>query len=460
MRFGKSSNGSPPKRRTVFTVPEMDWIVGVFDHYLTEVRPRFEVGGHPALWVTERCGRLSKRGVNEAFETAREAAGLPAELDLHSLRHSMITHLVEFDYPERFVQDQAGHATASSTAIYTGVSDEYRNQLLRRKLAERHREPVGGRPAVIKKMGYRWNLRRLMAGKDMFQTTDLVPLLAERGITLSREQVFRLVTQPPQRLSMDTLAALCDILDCTPNDLIEIEAVNAEVRKTAGARARTTPGGAAHVDPQAQRPVTPPSTAARLAQQAARMDAAMSSAITQLDRRSPRSGRRRPRRRRSRRRCRSPVRGAARFLEELTAHMDTHPDALTSGDSRCPPVLMRLTHVLARRRTPGDPPRLRTLRQDRHRICGSCGPRAGSAAPATRDRGWRPAPAADAPTPASRLAAPTAESVTAATASTRKSSRNARSAGVCDNPVVRLPDGGATLHRLLDTACAPMRFVR
>jgi integrase/recombinase XerD len=138
VRFGKSSNGSPPKRRTVFTVPEMDWIVGVFDYYLTEVRPRFGVGGHPALWVTERCGRLSKRSMNEAFETAREAAHLPAELDLHSLRHSMITHLVEFDYPERFVQDQAGHATASSTAIYTGVSDEYLNHLLRRMLTERH----------------------------------------------------------------------------------------------------------------------------------------------------------------------------------------------------------------------------------------------------------------------------------------------------------------------------------
>ncbi len=138
VRWGKSSNGSPPKRRTVFTVPEMDWIVDVLDHYLTDVRPRFEVGNHPALWVTERCGRLSRRGANEAFETAREAAGLPTELDLHSLRHSMITHLVEFDYPERFVQDQAGHATASSTAIYTGVSDEYRNQLLRRKLTERH----------------------------------------------------------------------------------------------------------------------------------------------------------------------------------------------------------------------------------------------------------------------------------------------------------------------------------
>lgn len=122
----------------MFTVPEMDWVVGVLDHYLTEVRPRFGAGKHPALWVTERCGRLSKRGANEAFENAREAAGLPGELDLHSLLHSMITHLVEFDYPERFVQDQAGHAVAATTAIYTGVSDEYRNRPLKTKLTGRY----------------------------------------------------------------------------------------------------------------------------------------------------------------------------------------------------------------------------------------------------------------------------------------------------------------------------------
>jgi DNA-binding Xre family transcriptional regulator len=73
-----------------------------------------------------------------------------------------------------------------------------------------------------------------MAGRGMFQTSDLVPLLADRGIHLSREQVYRLVTQPPQRLSMDTLAALCDILAATPNDLIEIETVNLQVAKTAG----------------------------------------------------------------------------------------------------------------------------------------------------------------------------------------------------------------------------------
>ena len=87
---------------------------------------------------------------------------------------------------------------------------------------------------MIKKMGFRWHLRLRMAEKGYFQTSDLVPLLAERGITLSREQVFRLVTQPPQRLSLDTFAALCDILACQPNDLIEVQVVNEKIRKTAG----------------------------------------------------------------------------------------------------------------------------------------------------------------------------------------------------------------------------------
>jgi len=87
---------------------------------------------------------------------------------------------------------------------------------------------------MIRKMGYRWNLRKLMAQKDLFQTTQLVPLLAERGIHLSREQVYRLVTQSPQRLSMETFVALCDILDCTPNDLIEVEVTNTQVSKAAG----------------------------------------------------------------------------------------------------------------------------------------------------------------------------------------------------------------------------------
>lgn len=70
-------------------------------------------------------------------------------------------------------------------------------------------------------LGYHWHLRRLMAEAGMFATTDLVPLLAERGVTLSREQVYRLVAQVPQRLSLATLAALCDILGCGPSELVE-----------------------------------------------------------------------------------------------------------------------------------------------------------------------------------------------------------------------------------------------
>lgn len=68
------------------------------------------------------------------------------------------------------------------------------------------------------------NLRSLMAQQQMFQTTTMQPLLAERGVRLSREQVYRLVTRPPQRLSMEVLGALCDILACTSSDLISVEA--------------------------------------------------------------------------------------------------------------------------------------------------------------------------------------------------------------------------------------------
>jgi integrase/recombinase XerD len=137
VRWGKASGGGAPKRRTVLTVPEMDWVVPVIQHWVEQVRPRMAVGAHPALWVSERGGRVARRTVNEAFADARDAAGLDQRLDLHCLRHSYVTHLVEFDYPERFVQDQVGHQTASTTSIYTGVSDDYRNRLLHQALSRR-----------------------------------------------------------------------------------------------------------------------------------------------------------------------------------------------------------------------------------------------------------------------------------------------------------------------------------
>lgn len=74
---------------------------------------------------------------------------------------------------------------------------------------------------MVRKVGYHWHLRRLMAEREIYATTGLQPLLAERGVTLSKEQVWRLVTGTPERLSLATLAALCDILSCQPGDLIE-----------------------------------------------------------------------------------------------------------------------------------------------------------------------------------------------------------------------------------------------
>ncbi|MBK9725430.1 MAG: helix-turn-helix transcriptional regulator [Actinomycetales bacterium] len=65
-----------------------------------------------------------------------------------------------------------------------------------------------------------WNLRQVMADRGMFQTSELMPLLEERGIHMTREYVYRLVTKTPQRLNTEVLVALCDALACSPADLI------------------------------------------------------------------------------------------------------------------------------------------------------------------------------------------------------------------------------------------------
>jgi DNA-binding Xre family transcriptional regulator len=91
---------------------------------------------------------------------------------------------------------------------------------------------------VTAKLDYKWHLRELMAARGMFSTTDLRPLLAERGISLSASQTYRLVAEKPERLSMLTLMALLDILGCRIEELIEPVAAQARQRKAAsGGRA-------------------------------------------------------------------------------------------------------------------------------------------------------------------------------------------------------------------------------
>lgn len=70
-------------------------------------------------------------------------------------------------------------------------------------------------------VGYRWRLREVMAANGLWKTSDLGPLLAERGVGLSSAQIYRLVARTPERLSLRTLAALCDIFSCTTDDLVE-----------------------------------------------------------------------------------------------------------------------------------------------------------------------------------------------------------------------------------------------
>ena len=71
------------------------------------------------------------------------------------------------------------------------------------------------------RLDYRWHLRKVMADRGMFSTTDLIGPLAGRGIRLSSSQVYRLVADRPERLSLRVLMALLDILDCSLEDLIE-----------------------------------------------------------------------------------------------------------------------------------------------------------------------------------------------------------------------------------------------
>ncbi|MFD9977764.1 helix-turn-helix domain-containing protein [Streptomyces sp. NPDC059017] len=84
---------------------------------------------------------------------------------------------------------------------------------------------------MIAKLDHHWHLREVMADRGMFCTTDLIPPLAERGITLSSSQVYRLVVERPERLGLKILMALLDILDCTMDDLLEPIAVARAVKK-------------------------------------------------------------------------------------------------------------------------------------------------------------------------------------------------------------------------------------
>jgi site-specific recombinase XerD len=133
VRYGKATRGSPPRRRNVLAL--MGWAVEAVADYVENIRPLFGCANQPALWVTERGGRIKLAEINARFVAYRDALGLPTALTPHSLRHSYVTHLTEQGVDRRFIQEQAGHRCDTSTAIYTHVSSDFMNTALRKALA-------------------------------------------------------------------------------------------------------------------------------------------------------------------------------------------------------------------------------------------------------------------------------------------------------------------------------------
>lgn len=73
-------------------------------------------------------------------------------------------------------------------------------------------------------MKIRWRLRIAAAQREVWTGAQLRRLLAERaGLQLSSASVSALLTRQPAQVKLETLAALCTALECTPDDLLEVD---------------------------------------------------------------------------------------------------------------------------------------------------------------------------------------------------------------------------------------------
>ena len=140
VRYGKAMKGGTPRRRTVLTT--MGWAAGTLAEWVEEVRPAY-ASASTTLWPTERGAAISTDHINARFAAYRDQCGLPGELGPHCLRHSYITHLIEDGFDHLFVQQQVGHSWGSTTAGYTTVGSDYKNQALRRALSRAFTDPAG-----------------------------------------------------------------------------------------------------------------------------------------------------------------------------------------------------------------------------------------------------------------------------------------------------------------------------
>ncbi|WP_188192183.1 tyrosine-type recombinase/integrase [Nonomuraea sp. SYSU D8015] len=114
IRSGRRVRDLPPRRRTVVSV--MPWAVEAVKDYLAEVRPRYRSSLRPAMWPTERGGRVRTREIEDRFAAYRDALGLDRALTPHCMRSAYMAHLLADGASLAFVQEQVGHRFAVTTA--------------------------------------------------------------------------------------------------------------------------------------------------------------------------------------------------------------------------------------------------------------------------------------------------------------------------------------------------------
>lgn len=104
--------------------------------YVVRARPALAAkgSGGPALFLNQRGRRLSRQSAWAVIQTAAGRAGLDQHLSPHTLRHSFATHLLDGGADVRVVQELLGHASVTTTQIYTQVTV----QRLREVFAESH----------------------------------------------------------------------------------------------------------------------------------------------------------------------------------------------------------------------------------------------------------------------------------------------------------------------------------
>nr|WP_189224897.1 site-specific tyrosine recombinase XerD [Saccharothrix coeruleofusca] len=96
--------------------------LAALESYLVRARPSLAKRANPALFLNARGGRLSRQTAWHVLKTAAERAGITAEVSPHTLRHSFATHLLEGGADVRVVQELLGHASVTTTQVYTLVT--------------------------------------------------------------------------------------------------------------------------------------------------------------------------------------------------------------------------------------------------------------------------------------------------------------------------------------------------